>query len=463
MKKIILLFAVLFSIASFAQDIAGKWHGSLVVPGGKLRLVLNISQGLNGYTATMDSPDQGAKGVAIDKVDFTANTLTFSIASGGISYKGTYDNGIIKGTFTQGEYVLPLELSKNESHVAPALKRPQEPKAPFPYYTEEVSFKNTKAGITLGGTLTLPKKEGNYPIVILITGSGAQDRNEEIFSHKPFLVIADHLTRNGIGVLRYDDRGVGKSGGNPADATSEDFASDTQSAFDYIKTRKEANKKKIGLIGHSEGGMIAQMLAEKNADIAYIVTLAGPGIQGSELMVLQNYLVGKADGIPENELTTMGNTLRKAYNVILTENDEAARKTAVSEIFEKEFGPFFESKGVPKDDIGRVVLGQVEQVTSPWFVYFLRYNPAPVIQKIKCPVLALNGEKDIQVAAKANLDGIKRAAEKSGNKKVVTKSYPNLNHLFQEAVTGSIQEYETIEQTISPIVLKDITEWLTKQ
>ena len=454
---------MLFSASLFAQDITGKWHGSLVVPGAKLRLVVNISQGLNGYTATMDSPDEGSKGIPIDKVDFTANTLTFSIKAAGISYTGKYESGIIKGTFTQGNYILPLDLSRNEASAAPALKRPQEPKAPFPYYTEDVTFKNEKAGITLGGTLSLPKKEGNYPIVILITGSGSQNRDEEILGHKPFLVLADHLTRNGIGVLRYDDRGVGKSGGNPAVATSADFATDTQAAFDYIKTRKEANKKKIGLLGHSEGGMIAQMVAEKNADVAYIVMMAGPGIQGSELMILQNYLVGKADSIPENELTSMGNTLRKAYNVILTENDDKARKLAVSEIYEKEFGPFFQSKGVPKEDIGRVVLGQVDQVTSPWFVYFLRYNPAPVIEKLKCPILALNGKKDIQVAAKANLDGVRRAADKAGNKKVTTKSYPNLNHLFQECNTGSIQEYGEIEQTIAPVVLDDITAFIAKQ
>jgi fermentation-respiration switch protein FrsA (DUF1100 family) len=209
--------------------------------------------------------------------------------------------------------------------------------------------------------------------------------------------------------------------------------------------------------------MIAQIVADKNPEIAYIVMLAGPGIQGSELMVLQNYLVGKADGIPEAELTSMGTTLRKAYNSIVTENDEKIRKATVTDIFTKEFGAFFASKGVPKDEIGRVVNAQVEQLNSPWFVYFLRYNPAPVIEKIKCPILALNGSKDIQVAADANLDGIKRAAEKGGNKKVVTKKLMGLNHLFQECTTGSIQEYGEIEQTIAPVALDEVTNWITKQ
>ncbi|MCO6146844.1 S9 family peptidase [Flavobacterium sp. NRK1] len=462
MKRSLVLLLLMLTSTLFAQDITGKWQGNLVVPGGKLKLIVNIAQGVAGYTATMDSPDQGAKNIPVPNIDFTENILTFGVPAAGISYKGKLENGTIKGTFTQGDYTLALDLSKGEA-VETKLNRPQEPKTPFPYYTEDVTFKNEKAGITLAGTLTLPKKDGNYPVVILISGSGSQDRNEEILGHKPFLVLADHLTRNGIGVLRYDDRGVGGSGGNPATGTSADFATDTQAALDYLKTRKEINKKKIGLIGHSEGGLIAQLIAEKNSDIAFIVMMAGPGIKGNELMILQNYLVGKANDIPEDELTSMGSTVRKAYDIILTENDEKARKLAVSEIFEKEFGPFFASKGVPKDEIGRVVLGQVEQVTSPWFVYFLRYDPAPVLQNIKCPILALNGEKDTQVAAKANLDGIKRAAEKSGNKKVVTKSFPGLNHLFQECSTGSIQEYGTIEETISPVVLTEITNWITKQ
>lgn len=462
MKKLFLLTLMLFSASLFAQDITGKWQGAITVPNGKLKLILNITTGAGGYTATMDSPDQGAKDIPVSKIGFADNTLTFSVTDAGISYKGTLENGIIKGTFNQGAYALPLDLSRGEI-IETKSKRPQEPKAPFPYYTEEVTFKNEKAGITLGGTLTLPKKEGNYPVVILITGSGAQNRDEEIMEHKPFLVLADHLTRNGIGVLRYDDRGIGKSEGNPVNDTSADFATDTQAAFDYLKTRKEVNKKKIGLLGHSEGGMIAQMVAEKNPEIAYIIMLAGPGIQGSELMILQNYLVGKADGIPEAELTSMGTTLRKAYNSIVTENDEKLRKATVTDIFTKEFGAFFASKGVPKDEIGRVVNAQVEQLNSPWFVYFLRYNPAAVIEKIKCPILALNGSKDIQVAADANLDGIKRAAEKGGNKKVVTKKLMGLNHLFQECTTGSIQEYGEIEQTIAPVALDEVTNWITKQ
>lgn len=462
MKKLFLFTLMLFTATLFAQDISGKWQGNLVIPGGKLKLILNVTPGVGGYTATMDSPDQGAKDMPVDKIAFADNTLTFSITAAGISYKGKLENNIMKGTFNQGSYALELNLSRGEI-IEEKAKRPQEPKAPFPYYTEEVTFKNAKAGITLGGTLTLPKKEGNYPVVILISGSGAQNRDSEILEHKPFLVLADHLTRNGIGVLRYDDRGVGKSGGNPTNDTSADFATDTQAAYDYLKTRKEVNKKKIGLIGHSEGGLIAQLIAEQNADIAFIVTLAGPGIPGSEIMVLQNYMVGKADSIPENELTSMGVTNRKLYSVITTENDEKLRKAAVTEIYTKEFGPFFASKGVPKDEIANVVAGNTEILTSPWFVYFLRYNPAPVIEKIKCPILALNGSKDIQVAADANLDGIKRAGEKGGNKKVVTKKLMNLNHLFQECTTCSIQEYGEIEQTFAPVALDEITNWITKQ
>lgn len=462
MKKIILLFALMLTTTFYAQDITGKWQGDIIVPGGKLKFILNVSQGISGYTATSDSPDQGVKDVPVEKIVFSDNTLTFAIPEAGVTYKGVLQNEIIKGTFTQGTYDLKLDLARGEIAEVKA-KRPQEPKAPFNYYSEDVTFKNEKAGITLGGTLTLPKKEGNYPVVILISGSGSQDRNEELFGHKPFLVLADYLTKKGFGVFRYDDRGVGASGGNPVNDTSADFATDTQAAFDYLKTRKEINKKKIGLIGHSEGGLIAQLIAEKNTDVAFIIMMAGPGIQGSELMILQNYMVGKVDGIPEKELTTMGATLRKAYDVILTENDATKRKAAVAEILNKDFGSFFASKGVPKEEIGRVIAAQTEAITSPWFVNFLRYNPAPVIEKIKCPILAINGDKDLQVAATANLNGIANAAQKSGNKKVVTKIYPGLNHLFQECTTCTITDYETIEQTISPVVLNDIADWIAKQ
>src|SRR5690606_29142835 len=257
MKKLFTLIILMATTFAIAQDITGTWNGKLEFQGVQLRMVVNISQNEAGeYNGTMDSPDQGAKGIPLSNITFSNNSLAFSVPAAGVQYKRDLKDGIITGTFSQAGTSLPLNLSKGLG-----VNRPQEPKAPFPYYSEDITFKNEKEGITLAGTLTLPEKTGNYPAVILISGSGPSNRNEEIADHKPFLLLADHLTKNGIAVLRFDDRGVGESGGDFQKATSADFATDVEAAFKYLKTRPEINKKKIGLLGHSEGGMIAPMVA----------------------------------------------------------------------------------------------------------------------------------------------------------------------------------------------------------
>lgn len=462
MKKIIALILLLITSTVFAQDITGTWNGLLKFPGGQLPLALNITKAESGYTATLDSPEQGAMGIPVATIVFENNNLVFGIPAGNIEYEGKLENNIFKGVFRQNGYDIPLELGRGAVKIEKA-KRPQEPVQPYPYQSEDVTFKNDKAGITLAGTLTLPKKEGNFPAVVLISGSGSQNRDEEIMEHKPFLVLSDFLTRNGFAVLRFDDRGVGKSGGNPVNATTADLATDTEAAFNFLKTRKEINKKKIGLVGHSEGGMIAPMVANTNPDVAFIIMLAGPGIPGAEQLVLQNYLIGKADGIPEDELTRLGAINKQVYNVLTTETDIKAMKKNTADILNKEMRPFYGSKGIPESEITQYINSQVEIMCSPWYIYFLKYNPAPAIEKLKCPVLALNGEKDLQVPPNANLDGIKRAAEKGGNKKVTTKKLAGLNHLLQECTTGAMMEYGTIEQTISPTALNEISAWLNKE
>ena len=462
MKKLLLLtFFIITSIVS-AQDITGKWNGMLKFPGQQLRITVEVLKEDTGYKALLGSPDQGAGTIPADSFTFENNVVNFAIAAAGANFKGTYENGNITGVFNQSGMSIPLELTRNEIK-AEVVKRPQEPTQPYPYHTEDVTFKNEKGVITLAGTLTLPKKEGNYPAVILVSGSGAQNRDEEILGHKPFLVIADHLTKNGFAVLRYDDRGVEKSEGNFAAATTADLATDAEAAFNYLKTRPEINKKKIGIMGHSEGGMIAPMVAEKNPDVAFVVMLAGPGITGSEQMVLQNYLVGKGNNIPEDELTKISAMNKKMYDAITSEPDTKKMKENVSTLIKSEMGSYFASKGVPQAEIDNYTNTYVKEVTSPWFVYFLKYDPAPVLEKVKCPILAINGDKDVQVAANANLDGIKRATEKGGNKKVTTKKLTGLNHLFQECTTGQAEEYGEIEQTFSPIALTEITTWMKKE
>lgn len=463
MKKASLLLLLLFSTFIFAQDITGPWNGLLSFPGGQLRITVNVAKTETGsYTATMLVPEQSATPIPASNVFFENDIFTFAIPEANIDYRGTLQASVFKGTFTQNGYSMPLDFGREEVKMKSKL-RPQEPEKPYPYHTEDVTFKNEKAGVTLAGTLTLPKKEGSYPAVILISGSGPQNRDEELLGHKPFLVLADHLTRNGIAVLRYDDRGTGSSKGSFTKATTEDFAADAEAAFQYLKTRKEINKSKIGLAGHSEGGTIAPIVASKNPDVAFIVLLAGTAIPGDELMLLQNYLLGKADGMPEEELTKLGAINRQLYDAIKQVSDTKALKTELNLIFDKELKPLFISKGIPQNQVDQYAEMQINELTSPWYTNFIRYNPQPVLEKVQCPILALNGDKDLQVAPVANLDAIKRAGQKSGNKKVTIKQLPGLNHLFQESKTGSPAEYGEIEQTFSPVALDEISSWILKQ
>lgn len=459
----ILLISLLISISLSAQDITGQWNGALKIQGTQLRLVFNVTKTDNGLSATMDSPDQGAKGIPTTTASFENSILKITIASSKIEYSGTLgkDNNII-GTFKQGGQSFPMNLSK-EKIEKEKLVRPQEPIKPFPYYSEDITFENKKAGINLAGTLTLPKKEGVFPVVILISGSGPQNRDEELLGHKPFLVLSDYLTKNGIAVLRYDDRGTALSKGDFKSATSADFSTDVESAIFYLKTRKEINKKKIGLIGHSEGGLIAPMVASKSKDVAFIVLLAGTGIQGDKLLLLQQKLIGKASGIGDEDLQKTELTNKKVFDIVNKSTSIEQLKTDLTTYIKQELkdNPSAEKpQGMTDDDFVKI---QVNQIANPWMQYFIKYNPTPTLTKVKCPVLAINGEKDLQVPAKENLDAIKKALTKGENKKVTIKEIPNLNHLFQECKTGSPDEYANIEQTFSPTALTEIVTWLETQ
>ena len=460
MKKItFLLLIILTALVTIAQDITGQWNGMLKVGALQLRVVFNISKTDSGYISTMDSPDQGAKGITVTSTTFEKAILILRISNAGIEYNGAFQDTIIVGTFKQGGQSFALDL-KRDYIEKPKLIRPQEPVKPYPYYSEEVTFRNVKANIKLAGTLTLPEKEGNFPVVILITGSGPQNRDEELLGHKPFLVLSDYLSRNGIAVLRYDDRGTAQSEGDFKMATSRDFASDVEAAVAYLKTRKEINKKKIGLIGHSEGGIIAPMVASKSKDINFIVLLAGTGMQGNQLLLLQQELIGRASGISESELQKSHEINSAIFDMVIkSTNTDTLNKEVTKYLILKLKGSLDSQKpaGMNENDF---VKPQVDQITSPWMQYFIKYNPALTLEKVKCRVLALNGEKDLQVPPKQNLTAIKAALLKGGNKNVTVIEFPNLNHLFQECKTGLPAEYAQIEQTFSPKALEEITNWI---
>ena len=344
-----------------------------------------------------------------------------------------------------------------------SIKRPQEPTNPYAYHSEDVRFQNTKANVTLAGTLTLPAKEGNYPAVILITGSGAQNRDEEFYGHKPFLLIADYLTTNGIAVLRYDDRGFGQSSGDFISATSLDFVTDVESAISYLKTRKEINKDNIGLVGHSEGGIIAPIVASKSKDVSFIVLLAGPGILGNKVLMQQSGLILKTLGASEAEIQKTKEINAKIAEIIAKHQNTEALKIDLTKYIQENFETIptgLKPTGITKEQF---IAGQIESISSPAYQFIWNYDPAPTLQKVTCPVLALNGEKDLQVPPQENLTAIGNALRNGGNKNITIKELPNLNHFFQECKTGSPLEYATIEQTFSPTALTEISNWILKQ
>nr|WP_315200504.1 alpha/beta fold hydrolase [uncultured Flavobacterium sp.] len=453
-KTVFFLVAVLMAFSISGQEITGQWNGVLKVPGAQLRVVFNISKTENGFSSTMDSPDQGAKGIPVTSTSFENSVLKFAIPSATIAYEGTLKDNIIVGSFSQGGQSFPMNLSR-EKIEKEAVKRPQEPLKPYLYYTEEVTFENKTDKNVLAGTLSLPSKEGKFPVVILITGSGPENRDEELFGHKPFLVLADYLTKKGIAVLRFDDRGVAKSTGDFKTATTIDFARDVQAGVDYLKTRKEIDKNKIGLIGHSEGGVIAPVVAGNSKDVDFIVLLAGTGIRGDKLMLLQKEKIERQMGVSEDEIQKGQGIFKGAYDIILASsaNDDNL-KTKINNYFKLQFEDKMNEQQVS---------GLTLQITSSWMDYFLKFDPASALEKVKCPVLAINGDKDLQVPADVNLDAIKKALAKGGNNKVTAKVLPNLNHLFQECKTGLPDEYATIEQTFSPIALEEISKWILVQ
>lgn len=343
------------------------------------------------------------------------------------------------------------------------IRRPQNPSQPYPYYSEEVRFRNDSAKVTLAGTLTLPSKDGKFPVVVLISGSGAHNRDEEMLNHKPFLVLADHLTRNGIGVLRYDERGVGQSTGNFKTATSLDFSHDAESAVNFLKTRKDVDAAKIGLAGHSEGGLIAPMVAARSEDVAFVVLLAGPGMELKKLLLIQDGLIAKAYGMPDDIVKKLVGINEKAYELVIQSTDIKKLKTDMTRFVNENISKIPDTLIPGKMTRDQFAAARIESLSSPWTQYMLKYDPGKTLEKVKCPVLAINGEKDLQVVAKENLEAITLALKKGGNTNVTTKEFPDLNHLFQESKTGSPAEYGEIEQTFAPVALNEISGWILKQ
>src|SRR5262245_3733104 len=441
------------SAGAVAQTIAGDWSGTLNAGGVQLRLVLHVSAGDGGsFKATLDSPDQGAIGIPVSTISLNGSSVSFQINAIRGSYEGTLnaDATVIEGKWSQGAGTLPLVLSRVKDSSTLVLKRPQNPAKPYPYREEDVTYLNSSANITLAATLTTPRGDGPFPAVLLITGSGPQDRDESLAGHKPFLVLADYLTRHGIAVLRADDRGVAKSGGQFASATTTDFATDAEAGVAYLRTRHEIDGKKIGLIGHSEGGLIAPLVASRDRGIAFVVMMAGTGVRGDQVLVRQNVLVAESMGATRAQADAQGAQIRTLVDIVMRETDDAARAAKLREAL---------AGTVPEAAIDT----RVKTLLDPWFKQFLAHDPAPVLTKLTCPVLALNGQLDKQVPPDQNLPAIRAAFAASHNRHVDVEALPGLNHLSQTAKTGSPSEDTHTAETMPPHALQKTAAWILKQ
>jgi uncharacterized protein len=433
----------------------GTWQGALETTGLRLRLQLHISHDdKKNLVAALDSLDQGVNGLPASHVVQKESAVTFEIPGVGGTFEGAINGAkdSISGIWTQSG--VPQKLTFVRQNQPLELSRPQTPTKPYPYVEEEVTFPNTKANIVLTGTLTTPRTAAPFPVVLLIAGSGPHDRDETIAGQHPFLILADALTRSGYAVLRYDKRGIGASTGDYASATTQDFASDAEAAITFLKTRHDANTKKLGIIGHSEGGLIAATLATRpTQQISWIVLLATPALKGEDTLLLQSKLIAQAGGLSDEQINASLAFDREAYGLVRQEKDPAAA--------EKKLNDLVRSTGMANAMPPPALESQIKMISSPWFRYFLDYDPTPTLKQLTIPVLALDGDKDLQVPSAENLPLIQAALEAAENKDFEVAELPNLNHLFQHSETGSPSEYGVIQETFAPEALTKILNWLS--
>ena len=455
MKQLIIAILLLPIVSIGQVDFSGQWKASLM----GLDMYIQVT---NQPSLTASVPIQGVYDEPADNVEFTDSRIDFYIKKFGGSYYGDFRNDSIIGTWKQAGRSTDLVFIRNSENIV--LSRPQEPKGPFLYDIEEVTFESTEPGIMMAGTVTKPKGEGPFPALILISGSGPQTRDSELMKHKPFWVLADYFTKKGYAVLRYDDRGVFESQGKFRGSTSADFSKDAEGAFIYMESRKDIDNKRTGFVGHSEGGMIAPIVGARNKDVDFMVLLAGPGIPIYDLMEYQLVHSYEVSGLSEDAVNKAKIFVPKMLKILM--RDESNDK--IVDEFQGTSNLFYQSlKEEDQKKLGAnekmFYFSMAPSFLDPWMRYFLKYSPVENLQKVQVPVLAVNGKKDVQVTAKENIKGIKSALKAGGNKDVKVKCFKNKNHLFQNAKTGEGAEYASITETFSPDVMEYVVKWLDKE
>ena len=441
-----ILIPLLFIVLQSQAQIEGYWKGQIDLEGLNLEMGFFIKVVEGGYVSTLDVPAQSAFDVPVDKTDFYKGQLDLRMDALNASYSGQLKDRTIEGTFTQHGMSFPLNLEWAVKEAKRA--RPQDPQPPFDYRIEEVTFTNEKEGNTLVGTLTIPKGEGPFPALVLVSGSGQQNRDEELMNHRPFWVIADYCALHGIAVLRYDDRGIGGSTGEVMNATSLDFSYDAEAAFDYLRSRKETDASQVGILGHSEGGIINFMVAARRPEVAFLVSLAGPAVKGVEVLKEQQKAILRAEGMTEEMIQFSANANAQLFDIV----DASSSREEADSLLRQTLQGWGYDENLTEQTLG--------QLTSPWMYYFLKYDPAEAIVKTTCPALLLNGSKDLQVIASQNLPAYEKIIAEHGKTNLTLRELPDLNHLFQHCETGSPNEYVTIDETISPELLEMMVEFV---
>jgi pimeloyl-ACP methyl ester carboxylesterase len=468
MKKIsilIIVFCLLFSNAAFSQhSVDGRWAGSIGIMGSQLVILVSFNAEPDSIKGTIDIPQQNALGIKLIHIAFTDPKIYFELQGGpGLAvFDGILQGDSINGKFTQagieGTFILKKRAVEN-------IEVPVNVDT-LPYKQEEVSFSN--GDNTFAGTLTIPKTKGKHPAVVMITGSGPQNRDEELFNFKPFGIIADYFTRHGIAVLRYDDRGVGGSKGKSVnESTTEDFAGDVLEAVKYLKTRDDINPDQIGLCGHSEGGIVAPLVASKSSDVDFIICIAGSGVKGIDLLIEQSKLIMKADGESPASIKERTELLQSAYNASITDTGWGEVEANMEKVVAEQYNnlPDAQKKSIKdKDEYIKVMTqASVKQFHIPWMKFFMSYDPIPALKKVKCPVLLVYGEKDLQVPPAQNKEPMENALKEGGNKDYKVVVLPNANHLFLYTRTGSPEEYANLPKEFVPGFLDTMTDWILKR